>query len=317
MTAIGSTTGQSVVKGLRSGVPSARILGVDIHPEWSIAGSNMVDRFVRVPRADDPGYLPAIERLCKEHDVAAIFPVFDTELGVLARAEERAESWDARLWLSPPHSVAMANDKWKTHLFFRELGIDSPASWLPEMVRENRPEFPLVVKPRNGVSSRDVFIVADEHELDHALARVEGAIVQEYLDGPELTIDVTTDWDGEILGVVARMRVDVRSGLSYKGLTIDEPGLVESSIRIARAMNLRGPANIQCRRVGDTFRFFEINPRFSGTLPLSIAAGVNSPAMLWRSTLGEPVDRVYPEAGVYMARRWEEVYRHGICPDEL
>jgi carbamoyl-phosphate synthase large subunit len=128
---------------------------------------------------------------------------------------------------------------------------------------------------------------------------------------------VSTDWDGRILGVVPRLRVEVRSGLCYRGLTVDEPVLVDEATRIARTMELRGPANIQCRKVGSRFRFFEINPRFSGSLPLSIEAGVNSPALLWRSTMGESVPGARPEWGVYMARHWQEIYRHGLSPDQV
>lgn len=317
MTAVGSTTGQSVVKGLRRGCPGLQVTGVDTHAAATIAGSTMVDRFHRVPPAADRGYVAALERICRREKVAAIFPVVDAELTALARVAEEVAAWGVRLWLPPLWAVEMANDKWLTHLFFREHGIDSPESWLPEQLDRQRPPLPLVVKPRGGVSSRGVSIVRDAHELRRALETVPEPIVQEWLDGPELTIDVTADWNGRILGVVPRLRVEVRSGLCYRGLTVDEPELVATAKRIARTMELRGPTNIQCRRVGSSFRFFEINPRFSGSLPLSIEAGVNSPALLWRSTTGESVPAATAEWGVYMARHWQEIFRHGMSPDDV
>lgn len=317
MTAIGATTGQSVVKGLRRGCPDLQVVGIDTHPAPAIAGSAMVDRFHQVPPANDPDYIPELKRICETEQTAAIFPVVDAELSVLAAVADEVAGWGVRLWLPPRWAVEMANDKWRTHLFFREHGVDAPDAWLPEEIGGLHQSLPLVVKPRDGVSSRGVRVVRDADELLRAVQSVPNAMLQEWLDGPELTVDVTADWDGRILGVVPRLRVEVRSGLCYRGITVDEPELVEEATRIARLMELRGPTNIQCRKVDSRFRFFEINPRFSGSLPLSIEAGVNSPALLWRATLGEPVADAQPEWGVYMARHWQEVYRHGISPHEV
>ena len=48
----------------------------------------------------------------------------------------------------------------------------------------------------------------------------------------------------------------------------------------------------QCRRgaEGSEPRFFEINPRFGGGAPLSIAAGANLPLYLIQDVLGLPAD---------------------------
>ena len=52
--------------------------------------------------------------------------------------------------------------------------------------------------------------------------------------------------------------------------------------------------NIQCRMVDGPPKVFEINPRFSGGIPLTIAAGADFPAMLVDLALGR---RVAPAIG--------------------
>ena len=39
-----------------------------------------------VPLIDDPAYVPALERLCREHGVGAVLPLTDLDIEVLARA---------------------------------------------------------------------------------------------------------------------------------------------------------------------------------------------------------------------------------------
>ena len=48
----------------------------------------------------------------------------------------------------------------------------------------------------------------------------------------------------------------------------------------AAALRFVGPINIQCRIVDGRPVIFEINPRFSGGIPLTIEAGADFPLML-------------------------------------
>ena len=48
-------------------------------------------------------------------------------------------------------------------------------------------------------------------------------IVQEYLDGPEFTIDVLCDFDGRPLSIVPRERVVIRAGVIDRGRTVNDP----------------------------------------------------------------------------------------------
>ena len=65
--------------------------------------------------------------------------------------------------------------------------------------------------------------------------------------------------------------------------------MIALAIRTANALEIRGPANIQMKLFGDKATIFEINPRFSGGIPLTIAAGADFPAWLIEMCCGRRV----------------------------
>lgn len=65
-------------------------------------------------------------------------------------------------------------------------------------------KYPLIIKPRNGFSSTDVYCVENAIEMQQILKKVNFPIIQEYLPGKEFTIDVVADDESNILAVVPR-----------------------------------------------------------------------------------------------------------------
>ena len=124
---------------------------------------------------------------------------------------------------------------------------------------------------------------------------VAAPVVQEYLDGPEFTLDVLCDFDGRPLSVVPRERVVIRAGVIDRGRHGQRSAADRTwRSRAREVFAFAGPVNIQCRMVDGGPMVFEINPRFSGGIPLTIAAGADFPAMLVDLALGR---RVAPAIG--------------------
>ncbi len=65
--------------------------------------------------------------------------------------------------------------------------------------------------------------------------------------------------------------------------------MISLGIQTAEALDIRGPANIQVKLDGDKITIFEVNPRFSGGIPLTIAAGADFPAWLIEMSCGRKV----------------------------
>src|SRR5205085_4129928 len=107
-----------------------------------------------------------------------------------------------------------------------------------------------------------------------------------------------------------RWRLETKAGISTKGRTFEDDAVCAGVGRLLSAVGLQGPANVQ-GFVGDDGQvtFMEVNPRFSGGLPLSLAAGADLVGEYVRGILGQPVrrDRLAFRAGVTMLRHFEEI----------
>jgi carbamoyl-phosphate synthase large subunit len=71
--------------------------------------------------------------------------------------------------------------------------------------------------------------------------------------------------------------------------------------QVCEAFLFTGAFNIQCRMRGSDAAVFEINPRFSGGIDLTIAAGADFPNLLVQMALGR---RLMPRIGEFRDDLW-------------
>ena len=306
----GTATCQSVMKGLRNQDEiEVEILAADSSP--LNAGRHLADQWIEVPRVDDPRYPGALLDLVRRMEVNLFVPIFDTQFPWLAGARGRFEALGCQVAVSPLEAVRIANEKDRTSAFFSEHGFQTPRLVSPEAARAGDCRFPLILKPLAGRATIGVERLRNPGEVEIFLSRAtEKVILQEVAGGREFTVDVLCDLKGEPLAVVPRERIETKAGVSTKGRTFRHAGIVSEVVRMARLLGIRGPANVQGFLQEDgSVQWIEINPRFSGTLVLTIASGVNAPLLLLRCALGETVA---PRLGEYrevtMMRYWAEVF---------
>ena len=143
-----------------------------------------------------------------------MIPGSEVELGVLSRIPDVIEQWGAVLLANPARIVEIGDDKWLTFSFLQEHGIGTPVSSLIPLSEEFRTsvKFPLIIKPRRGHASENVFTVTNQHELEILQAYFEAKsiepIVQELVGDRaiEFTASVLTGRNGELLGWIAMRR---------------------------------------------------------------------------------------------------------------
>jgi carbamoyl-phosphate synthase large subunit len=250
-----------------------------------------------VPPLADPDSISTLAEICRREKVGLIFPLIDEGMPVLAAGRRELEETGARLVMVPERALAMTVDKLLTSKLFKRVGVPVPATWLPKEIRRATLAYPVFVKPRSGSASKGAAPARDERELSYFLDYVADPIVQEYLPGPEITNDVVCDFDGNVLSVVSRQRIEVREGEVAKGVTIYDPEITESCVRIAKGLEAIGPITVQCLLRDGRPYFTEVNPRFGGGVPLAIAAGVPVPHWLLAIAAGRSVD--VPPLGSY------------------
>jgi carbamoyl-phosphate synthase large subunit len=305
-------TCQSVIKGLRTqGEVDVTIVTVDASEQ--VAGRYFSDYFYRVPKASDPDFVPTLLSLCQAHDVRLLVPIVDYEFKPLSESRALFADIGCLVAISPPDVIQFTGNKLATYHFFVQHGFGTPRTWSDQEARAHAEvlPYPVFVKPAiDGRSSLDCYKVDHADDLHMYLDRIPHPLVQEYVRGPEYTADILADLNSDVHGVVVRERIETKGGVSYKGITVHDDEIVREVVRMARLLGIVGPANIQAFRRGEQLLFNEINPRFSGALALTLAAGLNSPLLLLKIALGLPVTGMMngTQIGITMLRYWNEVF---------
>jgi carbamoyl-phosphate synthase large subunit len=255
------------------------------------------DKHYLVPLATDREYVPVLKSIAFKERIHLLVPTIDDELPILGSHADSFLAMGVRVVVSSHETGLICNDKKRTADFLGEKGIPVARTWLPSELRFPELQYPLFLKPRSGRGSVGAHMIADERELRFFLDHVEDPVVQEYLPGREFTIDVLADFSGRVISTVPRERLVVRSGVTDRGQTWFNQQMVQMGTRTAEALDIRGPANIQIKWHQDKATIFEVNPRFSGGIPLTIAAGADFPAWLIELRCGR---RVKPCLGKFV-----------------
>jgi len=83
-----------------------------------------------------------------------------------------------------------------------------------------------------------------------------------------------------IVCVVPRARIETRAGISRKGGIVHDLQLASCARKIVENYGSGGPTSTWYFKTETGAKFFEINLRFSGSLPLSTPARVHYPFFL-------------------------------------
>ena len=242
-----------------------------------------------VPLTTNPQYIPIIKSICFKERIHLLVPTIDDELPLFGRHADEFWATGIRVVVSNERTGLICNDKYASAAFLSDKGIPFAQTWLPSELNFSELRYPLFLKPRSGRGSVGAHAINSEKELRFFLEYVSNPVVQEYLFGKEYTIDLLADFNGRVISVVPRERLVVRSGVTDRGRTLNHTGLIELATRAAEALDLRGPANIQVKLHNEKATIFEVNPRFSGGIPLTISSGADFPAWLIEMCLGREV----------------------------
>jgi carbamoyl-phosphate synthase large subunit len=264
------------------------------------------------PPLCDPAYSEALLRLVREHRIGLLVPTIDTELPLLAELDGDLRKAGCSAAVSSAPFISICADKWLTYLEFSAAGIRMPRSWLPDDLKPASAAGPLFVKPRDGSASRDTF-ETDGARLNETLSRVPNAIIQERVSGQEITVDALTDFNGRLVHYVPRLRIRTLGGESIQGVTLADAEFREwltNVLEVCLEMGAAGPLTLQFFKTDDGPVLSEINPRFGGGFPLSLAAGADYPEWLMQMVEGRTIDAAigHYRAGLYMTRYYHDEF---------
>lgn len=233
------------------------------------------DNAILVPRLDNVKFKQMLFKLVVENSIKMIIPTIDTELSFYAENKVSLKELGCEVIISSQTFVNICNDKWKTYNVFKELGVDVPKSFLPGDV-EIESLDKLFIKPRAGSASVGAQITSIEN-LTQDLSKLTNPIIQECLQGMEITVDCLLKSSGEPVYFVPRYRIRTLAGESIQSKTLEREGLFEKIIQNILTecgkLGATGPLTLQFFKTSERITLLEINPRFGGGYPLSYEAG--------------------------------------------
>lgn len=236
------------------------MIAVDRDP--AAPGFAYADKRALVSTEDEPG----IDRLARAESVDGIVsPGADWPVGVAARLAER---------LGLPHPIdgataALATTKSRQRERFAAAGVPQPRLL-------DKPIPPCVVKAPDRQGQRGLTFVRTEAELPTAIeaalaASRNGAyIVEEYVDGPEVTVNaVSVDGVFHPLAVTDRLTADPPAfgvALAHVWPCVSETqGPIEAARAAAEALGIEnGPTYTQIRVGTEGSRVVELAARLGG-----------------------------------------------------
>jgi carbamoyl-phosphate synthase large subunit len=278
VTGAGGPAGIAMIKSLRAD-PAVRLVAADMDG-WA-AGLYLVpppDRLV-IPAGAAPGFARELLGHCRRTGADVVIPTVDAELRPLAAARPSFEAAGIGLMLAPARALDLTLDKLALARRCEDVVLVPRTECLADGIDPGSWSYPVIVKPRTGSGSRDITTVRSPGQLA-AMPPSADLLVQEYLPGEEYSIDVLADRDGRIVADMPRCRARVDSGGSVAGRTVHDRELEEFGAKVATAVGLTYIANVQARRdSAGRPALLEVNPRPPGSLPLTVASGVDMPAL--------------------------------------
>jgi carbamoyl-phosphate synthase large subunit len=288
-----------------------------------------------VPPVNDDGYIDALLSICEAAHIDLLVPALEPELPKLAAQRAHFLSLGTTPVVSSPNVVATCYDKLQAADFVIRAGLLPPLTFtsLDECqvaLVNGEISFPLVVKPRWGVSSIGVYFPedADELKLSYLLAQKQIArsflggasstdssrciLIQRRLEGIEYGLDVINDLRGNHVCTFAKRKLRMRAGQTDQAITIHD----ERFNRIGRAIGERlghiGLLDCDVFATGFGVYVLDLNPRLGGGYPFSHLAGADYPAALVAWARGEaPEPRCFELEPNVMASREDSMLRHG------
>jgi len=303
----------SLAEAFRRALASVGVEGKIFGADWSrlAPAFHAADEGFVVPGVNAPDYVDVLLDLCRRREVDLVVPLIDWELTTLADARDRFEALGARVVVSSPEVTRTCWDKREAFRFLSAHGVDTPR--LLSFKEAMGGPFPVIAKDRYGSASKRVRRLYSASAMKRMGRRRKRLLIQEYVEGREYTVDVYTGLDGRPRVAVPRWRIQVRAGEVAKGMTVRHAEVIRRSLHLAEVLGgCRGVITCQCRVDGEgAVKFFDVNPRFGGGVPLAIRAGADFPKWLIQEHLGRRPD-IDPdgwESGLVMLRYDEAVFR--------
>lgn len=236
-------------------------------------GLYLADKGFIIPKGQSPEFLQTIRKICHDEKVDAVIPLVDEELLSVIELEKE----NIPIILPRKKFIALCLDKYHLMKKLAEYNIPVPKTKLAiEGCKDLT--FPIIAKPRVGRGSRGVKILNSEKEFNSYIEEIsqpKTILLQDYIEGKEYTVSSIVWRDAQVQGIVPKEIIQ-KHGVTKMAVTRRNANIEKVCLDIQKKLRADGPFNVQLKLNdnGEPF-IFEINPRFSTSISLTIASGID------------------------------------------
>ena len=317
VTSASTRVGYNIVRslarhGLRVGVGVDQNSGMARYSRYS-AGSFLLPSY----RAQPEEFIKVLGNTVRAHASPVCIPA-DEDVFIVAQHADALREAGARIAVAPLETLQLLDDKYRATRLAQSLGIPTPATIMPQssaeieaFVRDHA--GPVVLKFIRSSAAYGVhYLNADR--LREQLASIlapDGSdygrfILQEFVRAPGYGVSMLFDRGRLKAGFAHRRLRELlpSGGPSTLRQSIRHPEIEAYAERILANVGYHGVAMVEFKHDAATGRswFLEINPRWWGSVALTIQAGADFPVWFYALAAGrEPPPADY-RAGVTV--RW-------------
>lgn len=274
---VSSNVSQSILAALRNENFPCKLYGACVVAQ-SI-GKYFVDEFCLCPYANAPHFIDWVIQFCNTKKIDLVLTGVEENLAVLAQNYHfLQEQTKAQIIVSSPEQIKIADDKLLTCTWLKENNFNYPLfanANNPAEIEEllSKTTFPILAKPRNGKSAHGIFYLQSKNDLI-LIKDKENYILEEQLgnEQEEYTVGIYNNRFGEFQNLIIMNRI-LKGGTTIIAKSVQNQLIYDECKKIALALNVKGPFNIQLRMHNNKPTTFEFNARFSGSTSIRALLG--------------------------------------------
>ena len=268
------------------------------------------DKFYRVPRMTDDGYIDVVLDICRKEKVNGVLSLIDPELSLLAQNKEKFAKLGVTVIGSSYELCEMTLNKWEMFNWLNNNGYNCAKSYIDKQVffddvEKGIAKYPVFVKPVCGSASIAISKVYDKETVDLLFAHNDNLMIQEFLDGQEIGADCYIDMiSGEAVSIFTKKKLVMRAGETDKAVSFKDQKLFDLVEKFICECGFKGQIDIDIFDVNGEYYISEVNPRFGGGYPHAYECGCDHMTLIKNNLEGKENNKNIGnyQDGVYMMK---------------
>lgn len=252
----------------------------------------IADKAYIVPKINDESYIDCIKSICLKENIKGMISLIDPELSLISSRIQEFEDLGVKWFLSSYDITEICFNKYKMYKFLKENGFRSAKSYIDfksfkNDYDNNEVKMPVFVKPVCGSASININKVNTIEEVEFLMNKYDDLMVQEYLNGQEIGVDVYVDKiSNEVISIFAKEKIRMRAGETDKSKSIKCDRLFNIIENFVNKLGVSGVIDIDVFRVNGEYYISELNPRFGGGYPHAYECGEDFIKLIKNNIMG-------------------------------